>query len=56
MYTFSSIEDRNAIEAEMPWEERDNPVTLYGVLRRGIGRITALAPICARWSHSRLLS
>ncbi len=38
MYTFSSIEDRNAIEAEMPWEERDNPVTLYGVLRRTVER------------------
>ena len=32
MYKFSSIEDRNAVEAEVAWEDRDLPVTLYGVL------------------------
>ncbi len=30
--TFAGMEDRNAIEAEMAWEERDLPVTLYGLL------------------------
>ena len=30
--TFAGIEDRNAIEAEMPWEERDVPKTLYALL------------------------
>lgn len=27
---YASMEDRNAIEAEMPWEKRDVPKTLYG--------------------------
>ena len=30
--TFAGIDDRNAIEAEMPWHDRDLPTTLYGVL------------------------
>ncbi|MBM1634002.1 acyl-CoA synthetase [Sulfitobacter mediterraneus] len=30
--TFAGMEDRNAIEAEMPWAERDVPKTLYGLL------------------------
>ena len=30
--TFAGIEDRNAIQAEMPWEGRDLPTTLYGML------------------------
>ncbi len=34
MYKFASIEDRNAVEAEIPWEERDVPVSIYGVLKR----------------------
>lgn len=34
MQSFSSMADRNAVEAQMPWEERDNPVTLYGVLAK----------------------
>ena len=34
MQEFSSMADRNAIEAQMPWEDRDNPVTLYGLLAR----------------------
>ena len=29
---YAGIEDRNAIEAEMPWEKRDVPKTLYGQL------------------------
>ncbi|MEP2641001.1 acyl-CoA synthetase [Roseobacter sp.] len=32
--TFAGIEDRNAIEAAMPWEDRDLPKTLYGLLSR----------------------
>ena len=32
MAQFASIEDRNAIEAEMPWEERPVPATLYQML------------------------
>ncbi|WP_299688032.1 acyl-CoA synthetase [uncultured Tateyamaria sp.] len=30
--TFAGIADRDAIENEMPWEERDVPKTLYGML------------------------
>ncbi|TMM51828.1 acyl-CoA synthetase [Sulfitobacter sabulilitoris] len=30
--TFAGMDDRNAIEAEMPWEERDVPKTLYSLL------------------------
>ena len=30
--TFAGIEDRNAIAAEMPWEDRDVATTLYGLL------------------------
>ena len=30
--TFAGIEDRNAIEAEMPWEDRDVAKTLWGLL------------------------
>ncbi|MDW4499824.1 acyl-CoA synthetase [Sulfitobacter sp. D35] len=32
--TFAGIEDRNAIEAEMPWSNRDLPKTLYAMLER----------------------
>jgi len=31
---FAGVEDRNAIENEMPYGERDLPVTLYGLLER----------------------
>ena len=30
--TFAGIADRDAIENEMPWEERDVATTLYGML------------------------
>ena len=30
--SYAGMDDRNAIEAEMPWEDRDVPVTLYGQL------------------------
>ncbi len=33
MTRFASIEDRNAIEAEKPWEERNVPATMYEFLR-----------------------
>ena len=29
---YEGMQDRNRIEAEMPWEDRDVPVTLYGLL------------------------
>ncbi|EPX85809.1 acyl-CoA synthetase [Salipiger mucosus] len=32
--TFASVADRDAIEAEMPWEARNVPATLYGQLLR----------------------
>ncbi|MBN9886818.1 acyl-CoA synthetase [Salipiger abyssi] len=32
--TFASVADRNAIEAEMPWEARDLPKTLYAQLSK----------------------
>ncbi|MEM6312103.1 MAG: acyl-CoA synthetase [Pseudomonadota bacterium] len=32
--TFAGIADRDAIEAQMPWEERDVPKTLYSLLSR----------------------
>ena len=31
---YEGMTDRNRIEAEMPWEERDLPVTLYGLISR----------------------
>ena len=31
---YEGMTDRNRIEAEMPWEARDVPVTLYGLLER----------------------
>ncbi|MCP5038737.1 MAG: acyl-CoA synthetase [Rhodobacteraceae bacterium] len=34
MQSFSSMADRNTIEAQMPWEDRDTPKTLYGVLAK----------------------
>ncbi|WP_347137658.1 acyl-CoA synthetase [Paracoccus sp. SSK6] len=34
MTRFISYDDRNALEAEMPYEARDLPVTLYGFLAR----------------------
>ncbi len=36
--SFASIEDRNEIEAEMPWEERDVAKTLYEFLTRAKDR------------------
>ena len=32
--TFASARDRDDIEAEMPWDKRDLPVTTYGLLSR----------------------
>ena len=32
--TFSGVEDRNAIEAEMSWEDRDMPKTMFSLLSR----------------------
>jgi len=32
--TFAGFADRNAIENEMPWADRDVPATLYGQLRK----------------------
>ena len=29
---YAGMEDRNAIEAQMPWQDRDVPKTLYGQL------------------------
>ena len=34
MYDFGSIVDRNEVEAEMGWNERDKPKTLYQMLER----------------------
>ena len=34
MYDFGSMKDRNAVEAEMSWDARDKPVTLYQMLER----------------------
>ena len=31
---YEGMTDRNRIEAEMPWEQRDLPVTLYGLISR----------------------
>ena len=31
---YEGMTDRNRIEAEMPWEARDLPVTLYGLISR----------------------
>ncbi len=36
---FAGIEDRIAMENEMPWEERDVPVTLYQLLQRTATRV-----------------
>ncbi|MEO9650760.1 MAG: acyl-CoA synthetase [Roseobacter sp.] len=36
--TFAGLDDRNAIEAEMPWQDRDLPKTLYGMLSRTAAR------------------
>lgn len=36
--SFASMADRDALENEMPWEARDVPVTLYGLLARTAGR------------------
>ena len=35
---FATIDDRNAMEQEASWEERDNPVTLYQLLSRTTGK------------------
>ncbi len=35
---FAGIEDRNAVEAEMPWEDRDLPKTLYRLLSDTAGK------------------
>ena len=32
--TIANMADRNAIESEMPWEQRDMPVTLHQMLSR----------------------
>ena len=32
--TFAGLDDRNAIEAQMPWEKRDVATTLYGALSK----------------------
>lgn len=34
MYDFGSMKDRNAVEAEMSWDARDKPATLYQMLER----------------------
>ncbi len=34
MKTYASIEERNAIEAEVPWAERDLPKTVWGMISR----------------------
>ena len=36
--TFASMDDRNAIEQQMPWADRDVPATLYGLLSRTAGK------------------
>jgi fatty-acyl-CoA synthase/long-chain acyl-CoA synthetase len=36
--SFAGIKDRNAIEAEMPWEDRDLPKTLYQMLSSTAGK------------------
>ncbi|MFK7879032.1 acyl-CoA synthetase [Roseobacter sp.] len=36
--SFAGIEDRNAIEAEMPWADRPLPKTLYGLLSETTGK------------------
>ncbi len=38
MYQFSSIADRDAIEAETPWEERDHPQSIHALLKRTVDR------------------
>ncbi len=38
MYQFSSIADRNAIEAEKPWEDRDHPQSIHALLKRTVDR------------------
>ncbi|AZV78946.1 acyl-CoA synthetase [Parasedimentitalea marina] len=35
---FAGIEDRNALENEMPYDQRDLPATLYGLLSRTAGK------------------
>jgi fatty-acyl-CoA synthase len=35
---YEGMKDRNRIEAEMPWEARDVPVTLYGLLSKTAGK------------------
>jgi len=39
MKTFADMVDRNAIENEGPWEQRDIPVTLYQMLERTATRV-----------------
>ncbi|MDA5093782.1 acyl-CoA synthetase [Aliiroseovarius sp. KMU-50] len=34
MYNFGSMSDRDAVEAEIKWDERDKPATLYQMLER----------------------
>lgn len=36
--SFAGIEDRDAIEAEMPWADRELPKTLYGLLSETAGK------------------
>ena len=39
MKTFADMADRDAIENEGPWEQRDKPVTLYQMLERTATRV-----------------
>ena len=36
--TFATVADKNEIEGQMPWADRDIPATLYGVLSRTTGK------------------
>lgn len=38
MYDFASMQDRNAVEAEVSWDKRDKPVTLYQMLERTVSK------------------
>ena len=44
--TFAGIADRDAIQNEMPWEERDVPKTLYGML----------SDTCAKFPNHKAIS
>ena len=36
--SFAGVEDRNAIEAEMPWADRDVAKTMWGLLSNTAGK------------------